>query len=154
MTGKERNLYTCLFRSRQACTCVMNWIQMKSKHISQKFNFQLTFSLSNTIFWLKSASLQNNPSSSFLFIINSHKPGPGPKAGFLIGCDRVKVFVSLFSHSTGRCMRVSKRIGIETVGENNGERIMNKLRYRGGVCIEVWRIGLSEHTKEEESYTD
>ena len=47
-------------------------------------------------------------------------------------------------------MRGSKRLGIETVVKNNGERIMKKLRYRGGVYIEVWRIGLSEHTKEEE----
>ena len=30
-------------------------------------------------------------------------------------------------------MRSSKRIGIETVGKNNGERIIKKLRYRGGV---------------------
>ena len=48
------------------------------------------------------------------------------------------------------CMCGSKRIGIETVVKNNGDRIIKKLRYRGGVDIEVWRIGLSEHKKEEE----
>ena len=48
-------------------------------------------------------------------------------------------------------MRGSKRLGIETVVKNNGERVMKKLRYRGGVYIEVWRIGLSEHTKEDQS---
>ena len=30
-------------------------------------------------------------------------------------------------------MRNSKRIGIETVVQNNGERIIKKLRYRGGI---------------------
>ena len=30
-------------------------------------------------------------------------------------------------------MRGSKRIGIEMVAKNNSERIINKLRYRGGV---------------------
>ena len=30
-------------------------------------------------------------------------------------------------------MRDSKRIGIETVAKNNGERIIKKLRYRGWV---------------------
>ena len=40
---------------------------------------------------------------------------------------RGKVFVSLCSHSTGGCMSGSKRMGIETVVKNNGERIMKKL---------------------------
>ena len=45
-------------------------------------------------------------------------------------------------------MRGSKRMGIETVTKNNGERIIKKLWCRGGHrAIEVWRIGLSEHTK-------
>ena len=43
-------------------------------------------------------------------------------------------------------MRGSKRMGIETVAKNNGERIIKKLWCRGG-GIEVWRVGLSEHTK-------
>ena len=30
-------------------------------------------------------------------------------------------------------MRGSKRMGIETVAKNNGERIIKKLWYRGGV---------------------
>ena len=30
-------------------------------------------------------------------------------------------------------MRGSKRMGIETVAKNNGERITKKLRYMGGV---------------------
>ena len=30
-------------------------------------------------------------------------------------------------------MRGSKRIGIETVAKNNGDRLINKLWYRGGV---------------------
>ena len=35
---------------------------------------------------------------------------------------RVKVFVSLCSNSTGRCVRSSKRIGTETFMKNDGER--------------------------------
>ena len=34
---------------------------------------------------------------------------------------------SIMSHSTGGCMRGSKRMGIETVAKNNGERIIKKL---------------------------
>ena len=47
------------------------------------------------------------------------------------------------------CVRSSKQIGAETFVKNNGERIIEK-RNRGG-GINVWRIGLSEHTKEEDS---
>ena len=43
-------------------------------------------------------------------------------------------------------MRGSRRTGIETVAKNNGEGIIKKLWYTGR-GIEVWRIGLSEHTK-------
>ena len=56
----------------------------------------------------------------------------------------VKVFVSLCS----RCVRSSKHIGAETFVKNNGERILEK--WNRGWGIDVWRIGLSEHTKEEE----
>ena len=48
-----------------------------------------------------------------------------------------KKIVSLGSHSTGGCMRgwkaFLKRMGIETVAKNNGEGIIKKLWYRGGV---------------------
>ena len=43
-------------------------------------------------------------------------------------------------------MRGSKRIGIETVAKNNGERIIKKLWYRGR-GIDARCIGLSKHTK-------
>ena len=71
---------------------------------------------------------------SFLFWIRLSQ-GLGKQNRFQIGCDvfRVKAFVSLCSHSTGGCMRGSKRMGIETVAKNNGERIMKKLWFRGGV---------------------
>ena len=45
-------------------------------------------------------------------------------------------------------MRSSKQIGAETFVKNNGERIVEK--WNRGWGIDVWRIGLSEHTKEEE----
>ena len=45
-------------------------------------------------------------------------------------------------------MRSSEQIGAETVVKNNGERIVEK--WNRGWGIDVWRIGLSEHTKEEE----
>ena len=61
---------------------------------------------------------------------------------------RVKVFVSLCSYSTGRWARSSKRMGAETCVKNNGER--NIELWNRGWGINVWRIGLSEHTKEEE----
>ena len=47
-------------------------------------------------------------------------------------------------------MRSSKQIGAETFVENNGERIIEK--WNRGWGINVWRIGLSEHTKEEEEH--
>ena len=46
-------------------------------------------------------------------------------------------------------MRSSKQIGAETFVKNNGERIVEK--WNRGWGIDVWRIGLSEHTKEEDS---
>ena len=45
-------------------------------------------------------------------------------------------------------MLSSKQIGAETFVKNNGERIIEK--WNRGWGINVWRIGLSEHTKEEE----
>ena len=45
-------------------------------------------------------------------------------------------------------MRSSKWIGSETSMKNNGERIIEK--WNRGWGINVWRIGLSEHTREEE----
>ena len=53
-----------------------------------------------------------------------------------------------WSFSRGRCMRSSKQIGAETFVKNNGERIVEK--WNRGWGIDVWIIGLSEHTKEEE----
>ena len=40
---------------------------------------------------------------------------------------QARVFVSLFSCSTGGCMHGSKRIGIETVVKNNGERFNEEI---------------------------
>ena len=49
-------------------------------------------------------------------------------------------------------MHGSKRIGIEMVVKNNGDWIIKELWYsRIRARIDVWRIGLSEHTKEEEN---
>ena len=45
-------------------------------------------------------------------------------------------------------MRRSERIGAETFMKNNGERIIEY--WNRGWGINVWRMGLSEHTKEEE----
>ena len=44
-------------------------------------------------------------------------------------------------------MRSSKQIGAETFVKNNGERIVQK--WNRGWGIDVWRIGLSEHTNEK-----
>ena len=46
-------------------------------------------------------------------------------------------------------MHISKQIGAETFVKNNGGRIIEK--WNRGWGINVWRIGLSEHTKEEEA---
>ena len=65
------------------------WIEYKwnlNTHNKNSIFNLLFFSFEHNI-WLNSASLQNMQSVSLLFILNSHKPGPGPKAGFSIGCD-------------------------------------------------------------------
>ena len=71
-------------------------------------------------------SFQNNQLVAFLFILNLHEPEAGPKSRVFdwLWHSEVKIFVSLRSYSTDRCVRGSQQIGIETVGENNGERII------------------------------
>ena len=69
-----------------------------------------------------------------------YKPEPGPKSRVLDWLRRseMKVFVSLCSYSTGRCVRGSEQIGIETVVKNNSERIIKC--YGIGVGYKnVWR---------------
>ena len=119
---------------RQACTCAVNKYQysLNTQHKNKLLNLHFTF---KHVIWLNFASFQNNQLVAFPFILNLHEPEPGPKSRVLdwLRHSEVKVFVSLCSYSTGRCVRGSKQIGIETVGKNNGERIIKELRYRGGV---------------------
>ena len=44
----------------------------------------------------------------------------------------------------------SERIGYETAEKNKGRKKIKWLRYIGVGYIDVWSMGLSEHTKEEE----
>ena len=102
------------------------------------------------IIFLLSTSLLYRTISFLPFIINSHTRGIGPTMLVLdwLRGSRVKVFVSLCSYSTGSCMRSSKHMGAETFVKNNGERFIEL--WNMGWGINVWRIGLSEHMKEEE----
>ena len=109
----------------------------------QIINFTYFYFTFKYVIWLNFASFesfQNNQLVAFLFILNLHKPEPGPKSRVFdwLRHSEVKVFVSLCSYSTCRCVRGSEQIGIETVGKNNGERMIQWLRYRGGVS-NVWR---------------
>ena len=125
MAGNERNLYPCLFRGRQACTCAVNkyLCNLNAQHKNKLFSIHFSF---KHVIWLNFAYFQNNQLVAFLFIPNSHEPGLGPKSRVLdwLRCSEVKVFVSLCSYLTGRCVRGSEQIGIETVVKNNGERII------------------------------
>ena len=114
LTGNERSLYPCLFRARQACTCPVNLYKSKNSTLNflTSFYFQLRFFTEQSV--------------SFLFILNSHTRGIGPiiLVPDWLRRSRLKVFVSLCSYSTGRCVRSSKQIGAETFVKNNGERII------------------------------
>ena len=141
MTCNERSLYPCLFRAWQACTCAVD--------INKNLNAQHKIPRLTFYFQLRFVTEQ---SVSFLFILNSHMRGIGPTILALdwLRRGRVEVFVSLCSYSTGRCVRCLKRLGIETFVENNGERIIGL--WNRGWGIDIWRIGLSEHTKERDDW--
>ena len=139
MTGNERSLYPCLFRARQACTRAVNkyLYNLKTKHKNKLFNLHFTF---KHVIWLSFASFQNIHLVASLFILNSHEPGPGPNSRVpdWLRRSEVKVFVSLCSYSTCRCVRGSEQIGIETVVKNNSEWIIKC--YGIGVGYKnVWR---------------
>ena len=114
---------------------------LNTQHKNKLLNLHFTF---KHVIWLNFASFesfQNSQLVAFLFILNLHKPAkPRPKSRVFdwLRHNDVKVFVSLCSYSTGMCVRGFKQIDIETVGKNNRERIIKKLRYRGGV-YNVWR---------------
>ena len=65
------------------------------------------------VIWLNFASFQNNQLVAFLSVLNLHEPEPGPKSRVFdwLRHSEVKVFVSLRSYSTGRCVRGSVQIG-------------------------------------------
>ena len=87
--------------------CEYSYIFLNTHYKNQFFNILFTFKHNS---WLSSASLQNNRSVSFRFILNSPKPGPKSQVlDRLRACDVVG-WKSLFPYAlslqrAGACMR-------------------------------------------------